>query len=86
MTLTDKGREALAKCRAIIGGEADPFSVEWREMSHGEREFWLKASRLSVRWAREDSWTSIPSEDRARVKSVLYRAARRAEALLGLSE
>lgn len=71
----------LIAARAILGGEGDPFTAEWRGMPEVERAFWLSASRRSVLFAKAE-WTAIPGEVRCTIKANLYRAAQRAAVLL----
>lgn len=73
----------LAKCRAILrdGGPADPVAVEWQAMDERERGFWLHYSRLSLSYSAA-SWRDIPPAMRATLKNNLFRAAKRAEAIL----
>lgn len=81
--ITEAGRAAIVKCRAIVGGEFDAFAPTWRDMAIREREFWLDASRLPKRWAQRDKWQDIPGDVRCTLKNNLYRAAKRAESLIG---
>lgn len=71
----------LAACRAIVGGEADPFASVWADMPETERAFWLSASRRSTHYAKA-KWPAIPGEVRCTIKANLYRAANRAAVLL----
>lgn len=76
--------EAVAKQRAIVGGEADPFAYEWSLIDKLERQFWCRAARQDI-WLSEKPWKDIPGEARCRIKNGLYRAAQRASVLLASS-
>lgn len=77
----------LAKCRAIIrdGEQADAIAVEWSGMDRREREFWLHYARLPAAYA-ERFWRDIPGAARATLKNNLFRAAKRAAAILHSSQ
>ena len=74
--------ETAEACRKIIGGESDPFAASWRDMPRAERAFRLQAARLSPSLADKKSWGEVPGDARAKLKSSLYRAAKRAGELL----
>lgn len=76
--------EAIAKQRAIVGGESDPFAYEWGRIDKIERQFWCRAARQDV-WLSEKPWKEIPGDARCKIKNGLYRAAQRAAVLLASS-
>lgn len=71
----------LAACRAILGGESDPFAHEWDSLAESERTFWLSAARLN-RFDARKPWRDLSGDTRCRIKNALYRAAQRASVLL----
>lgn len=71
----------LAACRAILGGESDPFAHEWDSLAESERTFWLSAARLN-RFDARKPWRDLTGDTRCRIKNALYRAAQRAKLLL----
>jgi hypothetical protein len=72
----------IARCRAILGGEADPFAYVWDTIiPEDERVFWLGAARLN-RFDSRKPWRDLPGDTRCRLKNALYRAASRASVLL----
>lgn len=71
----------LSACRAVIGGEADPFAAVWRDIPETEQAFWLTVSRCS-KWHAGKPWRDIPGDIRCKIKANLYRAAKRAADLL----
>lgn len=72
---------AIAECRAILGGSFDPMRREWDGMTNDERGFWLGAARLN-RLSAGRLWTELSGDEQCRIKSALYRAAKRAELIL----
>lgn len=72
---------ALAECRAIVGGMADPFAAVWNGLPESERSFWLRVARQSHHLAAK-KWADLSGDVRCRVKNGLYRAAERASILL----
>lgn len=75
---------ALAECRAILGGAADPMGREWDSLTSDERSFWLGAARLH-RLDAGRAWADLSGDTRCRIKNALFRAAKRAEVLLRAS-
>lgn len=71
----------LAACRAILGGESDPFAHEWDSLAESERTFWLSVARLN-RFDASKPWRYLTGDTRCRIKNALYRAANRASLLL----
>lgn len=71
----------LAACRAILGGESDPFAHEWDSLDENERTFWLGAARLN-RFDARKPWRELAGDTRCRIKNALFRAAQRASVLL----
>jgi hypothetical protein len=74
--LSEKGAAALAHCRAIVGGEHDPFSAVWRDMPERERAFWLQFSNLSTLYKAAE-WGAIPGAAKCTLRNTLYRGAKR---------
>lgn len=72
----------LDSFHAKTGMQADGIAAEWRTMDEREREFWLKVSRLSTRYATAAEWFALPGDVRATVKNNLYRAAQRARQII----
>ncbi len=81
--LSEKGRAVLDLFHAATGMQADGMADEWRAMDEREREFWLKVSRLSTRYATTAVWFALPGDVRATLKNNLYRAAQRARQIIG---
>lgn len=75
-------RVHLERCRAVIGGHHDPLAAEWAAMDRQERAFWLRVSKLPA-WLVSREWPGLEGDQRAILKNNLYRAARRAEVILG---
>lgn len=82
--LPDAAAAGLARCRQIMGGESDPFAAEWDCLPESERDFWLNLCHLS-RFDARKRWRDLSGDARCRIKSGMYRAARRAGVLLALN-
>lgn len=65
---------AIAKCRAIIGGEFDPFGPVWDAMLPEKRRFWLHYSGQGGRLSGK-LWRELPGDARCRIKAQIYRGA-----------
>jgi hypothetical protein len=82
--ISAKGRAVLDEFWQRIKGEPSGLVDEWKAMTEAERLFWLRASRLSPTWAKHPDWLAIPGDIRTTLKNNLYRAAKRAQTILGL--
>ena len=81
MQLSEKGRAALAKCREILGGTADPFAVEWSAMSRTERRFWLHYARLGAALS-DKFYGELSDEHKRMIKAAVRKAGQRSQCLL----
>lgn len=81
MQVSEAGRSALAKCREILGGKADPFAVEWSAMPRTERRFWLHYARLGAALA-DKFYGELSDEHKRMIKQAVKKAGQRSQCLL----
>lgn len=78
-------RLKLVECRAILGGERDPFRVVWDEQATAKdrKRLLLLAHESShaAAWRAGYAWVDLPPDLREKVKSSLKKFAAWAEKL-----